>query len=562
MKKNNYKKYFLSLVFLCSLFGFSQQTDLETNIQKYWNYRERMRNNFISIGDKAGQSLPFGTRNEREKGKLSQGEGPIMLGHYMAVLATEYKLLNLENADTSQTIKELYYALYAFNRLDLIAETVNGYNKKPALDGFFVREDFPSDFVDTNLSLNEHIINKKSFITGSAKSFKVKCTTHKGDKLCGLRLNDNCEISGKPNGYSAKYNHRPMSMDQILGILIGVSMVNNMLDENVTYLDNVFQDNETSLKKEAQQITDRILTYAKKNLWTPKEPDDTYIGDCGFRNSKPNFFKNNTTIAVFSRFFSKIGKQVTGKRYGYIPIIGVFDGVGSIQADNFKGAFYNRRMYIEMMTLSNKDNNLFYSTAKRVKRASTKYNWEPFYYTMGQLLHHWKKDFAIEKQTLQMLNFAPKNGTYFHGVNDFSKNGWAAENRFTATLGEQYYGSRFIYITGNYIGLDYMLLHNMYLLAYHKNVVYANNGKEEILITPINTASKLSLKKCLKAKKQSCTERYNHYKFLYKNSFKNCKDSKEKCKVKIIKSLNQQFKVDFNPNQKKCQKSELIKYCN
>ncbi|MEE9348955.1 MAG: hypothetical protein V3U80_02815 [Flavobacteriaceae bacterium] len=564
LSKKYLNTFLIQTILMCWLFsyvGYSQQTDVENNILKYWNYRDRLVKNFIVVGPESGQSLPFGTRSERGKVKLSQGEGPIMLGHYIGVLATEYKLLHQNKEDTSQTLKELYYALYAFNRLDLVAETVNGYNKKPKLDGFFVREDYPSNFVEINPSINENAIDKKSFITGSGKALKVKCTTHKGDKFCGVRNDDNCKTTENPQGYAVKYNHRPMSLDQILGVLLGVSLVNTMVDENAVYLDKQFQDNEISIKKEAQNIAGRMISYAKKYHWTPKEPDGDYIGDCGFNKSKPNFFKNNVTMLVFSRFFSKIGKNINGKRYSYIPFIDIFDGVGSIQGDNLKGAFYNRRMYIEMMTLSNKDNNLFLSTAKRVKKASLKYNWEPFYYSLGILLHTWKEDVGIKTQTLQLLNAAPFDGPFYHGLNDFSKSGWATKNRFSATLGEQYNGSRFSEITGNYIGLDYMLLHNMYLLAYGKSTLQYGELKNKNATNHILKPYKITQDKCVISKKQSCKERYKYYTFIYKLNLKSCKLTKKECKKMATTNVNRAFGIQFDPKSNQCKTAVFKEAC-
>ena len=89
MKKTN---ILILLLFIATL-GYSQNTEIDNNISKYWNYRTRLVNNFISIGSESGQSLPFGTRNKRGKKTLSKGEGPIMLGQYIGVLATESKYM-------------------------------------------------------------------------------------------------------------------------------------------------------------------------------------------------------------------------------------------------------------------------------------------------------------------------------------------------------------------------------------------------------------------------------------------------------------------------------------
>jgi len=557
MKKTN---ILILLLFIATL-GYSQNTEIDNNISKYWNYRTRLVNNFISIGSESGQSLPFGTRNKRGKKTLSKGEGPIMLGQYIGILATEYKLLKQNNNNTDETLRELYYALHAFNRLDLVAETVNGYNKKPKLDGYFVREDFPDNFVEKNPNLNEHIIIKEGFIYGNGNPFKVNCTSNKGKKTCDVFVKDDCSVAGKPKGYSVKYNHVPMSMDQILGVLIGVSLVNELVDDTANYKNTAFQDNEINIKQEAKNIAKRIISYAKKNHWTPKEPDDDYIGDCDYRSkSKPNFFKNNATMLIFGRFFAHIGKNIFNHKYSHTPFIGFLDGVGSIQSDNFKGDFWNRRMYIEMITLSNKDNHLFLSTGEKVISASQKYDWEPFYYNLGVILHDWERNNKVEKQGLEMISSAPFDGPFYHGVTDFAKNGWATENRFSSSLGVQYHGSRFPEITGNYAGLDFMLLHNMHLLATQNNgVSYGKLKAKKSTHIPAKNIS-IGFKKCVRSKKQSCKERKSYLIFLSELHQKNCKDSKAKCKEKSIKYIEDKFGHGLSPTMK-CKKKDFKKAC-
>jgi hypothetical protein len=101
------------------------------NMQKYVYYKQRFLNNFIAVGNGMGESLPMDIRR-LEKQNTTNGQwvhefglsdASLRLGWYIAVLATEYKLLNVQGLDTYQTRKELYYALEAFNRLDLNAES-------------------------------------------------------------------------------------------------------------------------------------------------------------------------------------------------------------------------------------------------------------------------------------------------------------------------------------------------------------------------------------------------------------------------------------------------------
>jgi len=585
-------------IFLCFFFifqtFFSQDKSIETNIVKYWNYRERLVNNFMVVGKERGQSLPFSIRNYMGQGKMKQGEGPINLGNYMAILATEYNILKQSNEDISQTIKELYYALYAINRLDLFAETTNGYNKKAKLDGFFVRNDFPSSgFISDNPTLNEQINKKEEFIYGEGKSFKVKCILNIGVHACKNIMDANCNIiEERYRGYAEKYNHIPYSLDQFLGILLGLTFVDRFVDENANFSNNKFQDDEVFLKKEAQNITDRMITYLQKHNWVPKEPDGTYVGDCDFdQNKKPTYWKNNATMQWWSRFIAKIGNNITDKKYKHPAFSDLLTGVLSVQSDKFGDKFYNLRMYIEALTLSDLNNTVFTSTAKRVKNISKKYNWQAYYYTMGYLLHDWKYNNEIENDVRDMLIDAPCSGPYFHSKDDIGRGGWATENRFSSTIGEQYYGHKYS-VRGNYVGLDYMLLHNLYILAYTNKQTKSLFGKlknnNSVLCKTKRSSSTNTLKYCYKAKIKSCNERVSANKKIYKDHYKICTSCFDRCFVKCNKGkenctkickkeckitsnckdkISKYFKVrykdeNYNPLKTKCNKRKLKQECN
>ncbi len=567
-RKNGYSNRHIPLMIaifvLAGILSYAQ-SDVEMNILKYKHYRQRFIDNFISIGPAPGESLPFTSRNDEGKPLLNQGEGEIILGHYIGMLATEYALLKKNNADTSETIKELYYALYAFNRLDLIAETVNGYGKKPELNGFFVREDFPDDFIETHPGLNAHSTHRKDYIPHKGIPLDVKCTNHKGRWDCHKSIDKNCKVTTyRHKGYSDKYEHAVMSFDQMLGMLLGTSLVNKLLDEQVTYLNRPFQDGENSLKKEARNIARRIISYAAKYHWTPKEPDGNYPGDCKFTgNSRPNYLKNNATISYFARYVAQIGKNIFGSEYGYFPLIDVLGGFFSIQLDNIQQSFYHRRMFIEMMCLSNRDNHLFRKTSKKVLLASKKYNWQSFYYALGMVLHHWKPIPGLKRESLNILGNAPYEGPFFHGMNDLASGGWASDSKWSSSLGAQYFGSRFPEATGNYAGMDYMLFHNLFLLAYQqKSPSYKNilsKSKKKYIQPPIHP---VQVKKCVRAGKQICKERVNYYRFLKQITLKNCHDTREKCQQKLNGLYRRKFGKDFDIHKATdCSKQKLLRMC-
>ena len=127
------------------------------NLQKYWNYRERLRSEFMITGDGAGMAMPAERRDTTAK-FLKWSDNTIWLGWYIGMLALEYHMLNdaqfpgFDNGDTAaagNALNELYYALRAVKRLDEIAETVfPAPCDTTALprNGFFIRDDVPQNF--------------------------------------------------------------------------------------------------------------------------------------------------------------------------------------------------------------------------------------------------------------------------------------------------------------------------------------------------------------------------------------------------------------------------------
>src|SRR5210317_251719 len=94
----------------------------ELNEEKYWEYRERLKNEYmIGIGPEIGMSTPAGVR-DTVGGLLQWTDATMSLGEYIGVLALEYHILESKGINTDETIEELFYAMYALNRLDYTAE--------------------------------------------------------------------------------------------------------------------------------------------------------------------------------------------------------------------------------------------------------------------------------------------------------------------------------------------------------------------------------------------------------------------------------------------------------
>jgi len=101
-------------IFHCPFVAICQwytPTQSYQNLEKYWFYRYRLVNDFMLIGDGPGMSIPAQARVTNLDNRLSDGDSErntlfwsdatIDLGHYISVLATEWRQLN--DQETGQT---------------------------------------------------------------------------------------------------------------------------------------------------------------------------------------------------------------------------------------------------------------------------------------------------------------------------------------------------------------------------------------------------------------------------------------------------------------------------
>lgn len=234
----------------------TQTEDLE-NMKKYWFYHYRLVNDFLAKGEGKGESLPMGERAV-QGGNLAQwGDGTLVLAHYIAVLATEYKLLRDNNQLTDTTVQELYYAIKAFDRLDFYAESNTKYcveNKQ--INGFFMRDDVSSTFFGTQA-------NPKHQKLAQGK------TTH-------YPVND---VISDYRSHEDDYNNRSneMSHDQVWHLFTAFALVRRCLDYGspITYQGKIINNYDPSaiqtadLREEVKNMMNRLMTYIKgpNGLW-------------------------------------------------------------------------------------------------------------------------------------------------------------------------------------------------------------------------------------------------------------------------------------------------------
>ncbi len=138
------------ILFFITIPIFAQ--NIEHNLEKYWYYRERFRNEFIIVADPdlPGTNLPFLRLpgviiNDKgftkftmtEEPAIRNGDATTHLASYLALLATEYRLLKNYGQDYSETLTELYYALKTIERLDISAERFLRMNTHDASNEYY-----------------------------------------------------------------------------------------------------------------------------------------------------------------------------------------------------------------------------------------------------------------------------------------------------------------------------------------------------------------------------------------------------------------------------------------
>lgn len=226
---------FISLIIVTLLVFFNSNSRAQP-LEKYWVYRERLKNFMVStISD--GGGIPAGSRALNTPGppSLNWADAGWQIGYWIGTLAMEYKLLSDNGKDLSQTRSDLYHALYSIGRLDQNAEEV--WECDPAIpprNGFLLRDDVPSDFVNYADQLNECLVPP-------VNGFRAKCISSAFTDY----VEGKCEASH----------------DHWTGLFIGLTLVKRYIPEWENYLNLPFTDLETNFVDEVRKLSNRYISW-------------------------------------------------------------------------------------------------------------------------------------------------------------------------------------------------------------------------------------------------------------------------------------------------------------
>jgi hypothetical protein len=531
MNNKNLAYIIVGILVIFPVLLFSQ--DKQQNLEKYWNYRERLRRKFmfytncqtkLPFTNPPGVVLSANVRNptnrqhvwktdaalseiENERpNTMSWGDATSYHGFYLGVLATEYKLLDIYGQDTDETLDAIEAALRTLERLDWMGDVAFGTNfiDNSNYNGFFIRDDVHADFI-------------QEYGNSSSVDFT------------GIEYVKS-DYNYTYYSFGSEYD-KEMSQDQVWNLLLGLALIKKFVDAPDQNYDT---DNEyVTFKKWAQKLAARYIFYmhAKMDIfnttwwytcdytsscwpgyWDDPWWDPTNINVWKLYNpvTKDRVARGGKATQIFGNayYFAAAGQWITDSQFGSmhhgletnlctaLPMnFGYSFTSGSFQVESnlWDPEFntdYSRLLLSTISNLCNAQsmNDLLFW----ISRCASYYNYQfasnendikTFAYEhlplLKVLLHNDSPNMVFFDYYMSfienILDLAPAsqygpcryiydfdNDQIFSG-NDYDTREWATANRLWKPIGVSIFDEE---PAGEYNGLDYMLLHNLYWLAY------------------------------------------------------------------------------------------------
>ena len=501
------KKLLLLFLMILNLTLFGQG-DFQ-NQSKYWYYRYQIRSKFLKAGEApypcvdpdlnnlvTGHSIPAASIGIDHI--TNWGDATTHLGGYIAVLATEYRLLKDQGLNTSYTEEELYYAMKAFERLDLHGEkNMWPYNGPCTLNGFFGRDDVSTEF-------------GKQYFSNKINS----------DYIGYNKTNNPHDAPGAV-----------ASQDQIIYLTLGFALVVKCVDAGANYNGYYFV-------ARAKLNTYLMINYIASNNYSMPIPFTNILADhsgdipfnsFGFAkagqviksgnwggNIFPTGDYENAVSANFSAFWESyptpLGFQImslhdfTRVQTQYLAAIGHSWRIGLVPVKVWEKCFHVwflgdvcAQWWCYPAPLSSVSIPLICgpfegpTIAVNVTQHTLDLMGLVFSTEIAPLLHHYLHNTSdlgiLPTDLLTMLNTAPCQGPYYYGGGTGIK-GWRSSYRFSSPS-EANNGNSVS--QGDFNGLDYMLLFNLYRLTFPSLLSVASKNELHVDINnnfPIASANK------------------------------------------------------------------------
>ena len=455
--KNRFIAVLILLIILSLEISYAQNPSPNNKVQrlmKYWLYRKRLEQDFLTgIAGELGHNIPSHERTLNDH-TIDFSDQIIYYSYYISVLATEYKLLSNWNQPTNKVVAELYYALKSFNDLDGFSESFFDSQWGFTLNGFFTRDDVAMDYYTGSTPNANYVdainrLNQNNFGSLAVNSFG---NTSGGS---GSGWVDYVIFAHHSGSYFEE------SKDQVVALLLGLRIVQKCSD-NLYYQNN-------DIKQMAKDIGNRVVNWIHTPNVTPnalhwkiKNPVTGIQVHAGY------------DAAGWAYGISKTYKALTGNNNP--TTAATFDASWQVLKRDFKWGAHN--YYIAFGLIPDEGWKML---SLLCSSGCCETNWAKIDYNSRSNLipkmrfwhfpliwHFLNGGFLATSQSdyEDLLDDAPCFGPYNYGNGNYLHGNFSSPSKFYRQdiEGDDIGGN-----TGDYNGLDYMLLYNMFLLAYYGN---------------------------------------------------------------------------------------------
>lgn len=422
-----------------------KESEAQSLQNKYDYYRLKLTNDFLVVGSNQGESIPLSIRNRWGGNEATWGDATIYLGWYLGVLGTEHQLLSHSENETklNSNLRELYYAMWALQRLDLIAEshsftqstntqkeTLNKGYLETKINGFISRDDVPVNFVTKNAEkLNGNITSEKAI------------SVTKSD---WIKNNRNYE----------------MSKDQVIHLLMGLKLVWKFMPDEVVKFKLEGNEMQVNFKSWSKLLALELINYSTNNSKIVNATTGNLVKRGGLTQDivyPLNQLKQDFELIEQSKFKRIKNKGLEKASFSFLIWTG-YKQMCVLKVDNLH----------MVMTLGSITKDVI--SRKAISSKAENENWHPFYELLFDVVNDDpKKDYS---EALKFLTDAPNFGISHDMLSIKGKKvnsvGWESPHRFIKNYTAQVDGwspnstNPTEKMKGYFNGLDFMLLYNLY----------------------------------------------------------------------------------------------------
>ncbi len=424
----------------------------ETWTQKYMRYRRRLRGDgtaaypgFLSVGYEAGQSIPAALRMPHERchghwsmpdcdpddlidahGMVQWGDGTIWLAEYIELIATEWVVFDDMGLDTTQTEADLHAAMEAFNRLDDAGETALGYPAER--NGFYLRDDVPADFI---------------FSGDGTYRFPRDGTDPDGNPVIGYE----CVSSACSCGPPRTDNGSVTSQDQTVALVHAMALIDAIIPDTLIV-------EGMPIRHTAREMVDRMIFNLKENNWEIRDPSgEMPPGDWG-------------GDAVGTSYpLAEAAKRICGedfRDFGWLE--GYHNprsrGLGLAAWELLDSGWLATFGFNRTMGLRNAASSKLWDAAKTTERAT--YDGKDYFALTYAIIHNEQAPAPFSPWRIEsILDTAPCTGPCRGYEHCEDAPGWRGDSRNTSPTNRS---GNVHHPRGEFNGIDYMVIHNLYYL--------------------------------------------------------------------------------------------------